>query len=159
MPAIVSTVPAVLSALCTLGASSLPGVEIYDGPNNEDNLPDEYLAVGYSRDEDDSSVDGSLFDEGNNTSGESYSVHCILSVATGDADAGAVANRRTRCAVLFGQFATALRADPTLGGTLVAGAKATLGAFSWIYGPSVQGGSYAEVEFDIDVTASYLGAP
>jgi hypothetical protein len=158
MPALVTTVPAVLSALYALGVTALPGVHVYDGPNNEENLPDEFLAVGYSRDEDESSVDGSLVDEGNNTSGESYSVHCILSVATGDADDSAVANRRTRCSALFSQFATALRADPSLGGTLVAGAKATLGSFAWIYGPSSQGGSYAEVEFDVDVTASYLGA-
>lgn len=158
MPAVVTTVPAVLSALVTLGATALPGVKVYDGPNNEDNLPDEFLAVGFSRDEDDASVDGALIDEGNRTSGESYSVHCILSVATGDVDDGAVAARRARCSVLFGQYATALRADPTLAGALVAGAAATLGSFSWIYGPSSQGGSYAEVEFDVDITASYLGA-
>lgn len=157
MPTLMTTVPVVLSALVTLGATALPGVQIYDGPNNEDNLPDEFLAVGYSRDEDESSVDGSLSDDGNYTASESYAVHCIISVATGDAHSSAVAERRTRCSALFGQFAMALRADPSLGGVLVAGAKATLGSFSWIYGPAAQGGTYAEVEFDVDVTASYLG--
>lgn len=158
MPTTVTTVPDVLTALVSLGATALPDVKVYDGPNDEDNLPDEYLAVGFSRDEDDASVDGAANGEGNNTNGETYAVHCIISVATGDVQDGAVADRRARCSVLFGQFAAALRASPSLGGVLVAGASASLGSFSWIYGPSSQGGSYAEVEFDVDVTASYLGA-
>jgi hypothetical protein len=158
MPAVVTTVPAVLNALVQLGGSALSGVQVYDGPYDEDNLADEFLCVGFSRDEDEASVDGNAVDEGNNTSGESYAVHCILSVATGDVETGAVAARRARCSVLLGLFATALRASPSLGGVLTGGAAATLGAFSWIYGPSSQGGSYAEVEFDVDVTASYLGA-
>lgn len=158
MPAIVTTVPDVLTALVAMGTAALTDVMVYDGPNNEDNLPDEFLAVGYSRDEDDASVDGAAIDEGNRTNGEVYAVHCIISVATGDVHDGAVAERRARCSALFGQFAAALRASPSLGGVLTAGASATLGSFSWIYGPSSQGGSYAEVEFDVDVTASYLGA-
>lgn len=159
MPTLVTTVPLVLNALVALGATALPGVKVYDGPNDEDNLPGEFFAVGYSRDEDEASVDGNAADEGNRTGSEAYSVHCIISVATGDVDGAAVAARRARCAALFGQFATALRADPALGGTLVAGAMATLGSFSWIYGQTgQQAGTYAEVEFDVDVTASYLGA-
>lgn len=158
MPADVTTVPAVLTALVALGATALPGVQVYDGPFDGDNLADEYLCVGFSRDEDESSVDGSAIDEGNLTNGETYSVHCILSVATGDMNDGAVAARRARCSALLSLFAGALRADPSLSGALVAGASATLGTFSWIYGQTVAGGSYAEVEFDVDVTASYLGA-
>lgn len=157
MPAVVTTVPAVLLALVQLGATSLPGVTVYDGAPDVDNVPDEFLCVGFSRDEEDASVDGQAADEGNHSSSESYSVHCILSVATGDTETGAVAARRTRCAALFGQFAYALRSDPALAGALTAGARADLGSFSWIYGPSSQGGTYAEVEFDVDVQASYLG--
>lgn len=158
MPAVVTTVPDVLTALVALGGTALPGVQIYDGPYDDDNLADEFLCVGFSRDEDEASVDGNAVDEGNFSSGESYAVHCILSVATGDMDAGAVARRRTRCSTLLGQFAGALRADPSLAGALVAGASARLGSFSWIYGQTVSGGSYAEVEFDVEVNASYLGA-
>lgn len=159
MPAAVTTVPAVLSALYQLGTATLPGVEVYDGAPDIDNLPDEFLCIGWSRDEDDAAVDGDQSDEGNRTASESYQVHCILSVATGDTGTGSVAARRTRCADLLGLFAAALRADPSLGGVLVAGAAATLGSFSWIYGPSSQGGTYSEVEFDVGVQASYLGMP
>lgn len=158
MPAEMTTVPAVLTALMQLGQTALPGVQVYDGAPDVDNEPDEFLCVGFSRNEDDAAVDGQTADEGNHTASETYAVHCILSVATGDTDDGAVAARRVRCATLFGQFAAALRADPTLGRVLVAGAQATLGTFAWIYGPTAAGGSYAEVEFDIGVQAFYLGA-
>lgn len=158
MPAVLTTVPQVLTALVALGGSTLTGVKVYDGAPDDGDLPDEFLCVGFSRDEDDASVDGTTTDDGNRIGNETYAVHCILSVATGDTGAGQVAARRTRCAALFGAFATALRADPTLGGVLVAGAAATLGTFSWIYGPAAQGGTYAEVEFDVNVAAYYLGA-
>ena len=157
MPALITTVPLVLTALVQLAETALPGVQVYDGPNDEDNLPDEYCAIGYSRDEEDSSVDGGASDDGNNSASESYSVHCIISVASGDTGPGSVAARRARCATLFGQLVTALRADPALAGTLTAGARADVGDFGWIYGPSAGGGTYAEVEFDINVSAYYLG--
>jgi hypothetical protein len=159
MPALLTTVPDVLNALLALGATSLgAGVAVIDGAPDVDNLPGEFLCIGYSRDEEEASVDGSSTDEGDRTSSETYQVHCILSVATGDTGPGQVAARRARCSALFTAFASGLRADPTLGGTLAAGATALLGTFSWIYGPSVQGGTYSEVEFDVTVSASYLGA-
>jgi hypothetical protein len=157
MPAALTTVPQVLLGLVTLGQSTLPMITVYDGPPDADNLPGEFLCIGFSRDEDEASVDGVTADEGNTTSSETYAVHCILSVATGDVEAGAVARRRARTAELFGLFAAALRADPRLGDTLSAGATATLGTWSWIYGPSTDG-TYAEVEFDVSVAADYLGA-
>ena len=156
MPAILTTVPAVLLALIQLGETTLPDVTVYDGAPDVDNLPDEFLCIGWTRDEDESSVDGDTTDEGNHTSSETYSVHCILSVATGDTERAAIAARRTRVATLFGTFAAALRADPQLSGTLTAGASATLGSWSWIYGPGTEG-TYAEVEFDVNVTAGHLG--
>jgi hypothetical protein len=158
MPAVLTTVPLVLNALVSLAGTALPGVQAYDGPNDEDNLPDEYIVIGYSRDEEDSSVDGGASDEGNGTASEGYSVHCIISTASGNTGNGAVAIQRARTAVLFGQFVTALRADPLLSGTLTAGARADIGDFSWIYGPSIAAGTYAEVEFDVNVAAYYLGA-
>lgn len=159
MPAALTTVPAVLLALVSLGTTTLPGVQVDDGAPDTDNLIGEFLSIGWSRDEDEASVDGITSDEGNHSSSETYAVHCILSVATGDTGPGAVAARRARCAELFTAFGTALRADPQLGGTLVAGAAATLGSWSWIYGPSTDAGTYAEVEFDVNVTAGYLGMP
>jgi hypothetical protein len=157
MPAVLTTVPLVLNALVSLAEAALPGVQVYDGPNDEDNLPAEYIAIGYSRDEEDSSVDGGASDDGNRTASEGYSVHCIISTASGDTGGTAVRDRRARTAALFGQFVSAVRADPTLGGTLVAGARADIGDFAWIYGPSAAGGTYAEVEFDVNVVAYYLG--
>jgi hypothetical protein len=160
MPAALTTVPAVLSALVALGNATLAAesVTVYDGAPDVDNLPDEFLSIGFSRDEEDASVEGASTDDGNYTSSESFAVHCTLSVATGDVDSGGVAARRTRCAALFALFATALRADPTLGGALTAAqGKATLGAFSWAYGPATTG-TFAEVEFDVTVSAYYLGA-
>lgn len=157
MPAILTTVPAVLTALVQLGQTVLPGATVYDGAPNVDNEPDRFLCIGFSRDEQESSVDGTTVDEGNHTSSESYAVHCILSVATGDAHTTAVAEARAACAALWSTFAAALRADPTIGGALTAGGTATVGTFSWIYGPSSQGGTYAEVEFDVNVAAGYLG--
>jgi hypothetical protein len=156
MPTALTTVPAVLLALVQLGEATLPDVRVYDGAPDVDNLPDEFLCIGWTRDEDESAVDGDTTDEGNYSSSETYTVHCILSVATGDVETGAVAARRARVAELFSTFTAALRADPQLAGTLVAGASATLGSWSWIYGPSTDG-TYAEVEFDINVTAGYLG--
>jgi hypothetical protein len=158
MPPVLTTVPQVLSALVLLAETALPGITVYDGANDEDNLPSEYMAVGYSRDEEDASVDGGASDDGNNTASEGYSVHCIISVASGDTGPGTVAARRARAATLFGQFVSALRADPTLSSTLTAGARADIGDFAWIYGPSRDGGTYAEVEFDVNVVAYYLGA-
>lgn len=157
MPSVLTTVPQVLLALVAKAQAVLPGVTVYDGPPDVDNLPGEFCCIGFSRDEDEASVDGGATDDGNNTASESYAVHCILSVATGDTETGGAAARRARVAELFGLFATALRADPSLGGTLTAGATATLGSWSWIYGPSTDG-TYAEVEFDVNVAAYYLGA-
>lgn len=160
MPAILTTVPAVLAALVKLGEDTLltpEKVTVYDGPPDVDNLPAEFLCIGFTRDEDEASVDGSTTDDGNHISSESYAVHCMLSVNTGDMGPRAVGDRRTRCAALLGLFATALRNDPSLGQVLTAGARATLSDFSWIYGPSTDG-TYAEVEFDVNVAAFYLGA-
>jgi hypothetical protein len=154
MPAIVTTVPTVLLALVQLGQTVLPDVTVYDGPPDFDNLPPEYLCIGFSRDEDEAGVDGDTTDEGNHTSSEAYTVHCMLSVATGDTDG--IADRRARVAALFGTYAAALRADPQLGGTLTPGSSATLGTWSWIYGPSADG-TFAEVEFDVNVSAGWLG--
>jgi hypothetical protein len=158
MPALLTTVPLVLNALVSLAESTLPGVTVYDGPNDEDNLPAQYIAIGYSRDEDDAAVDGGASDDGNRTASEGYSVHCIISTASGDTGGTAVSDRRTATATLFSQFAAVVRADPQLAGTLTAGARADIGDFAWIYGPSRDGGTYAEVEFDVNVVAYYLGA-
>jgi hypothetical protein len=158
MPALVTTVPSVLSALVSLAGTAAPGVQVYDGPNDTENPPDEYIAIGYSRDEDDASVDGVTSDDGNYTNSEQYSVHCIISVASGNTGGTAVADVRARVATLFGQFVLALRNDPDLSGVLVAGARADVADFSWIYGPALQAGVYAEVEFDVNVVAYYLGA-
>lgn len=159
MSATVTTVPAVLLALIQLGQAALPGVTVFDGAPDTDNEPGEFLSIGFSRDEEDASVDGDTADEGNHVTSEAYAVHCILSVATGDLEAGAVAARRARCAELFGAFAGALRADPALGGALAAGGRADLGSWSWVYGPTSAGGTYAEVEFDVNVAAGFLGLP
>lgn len=158
MPVIATTVPAVLLALIELGQAVLPEVPVFDGAPDTDNEPPEFLSIGWSRDEEDASLDGESTDQGNYLSSEAYAVHCILSVATGDVDPGAVAARRARAAHLFGIFASALRSAPTLGDVLTAGGRAVLGPWSWIYGPSSQGGTYAEVEFDVVVSADYLGA-
>ncbi|MDR7278932.1 hypothetical protein [Catenuloplanes atrovinosus] len=159
MPAAFTTVPDVLLALVQLGQTVLPAVHVYDGAPESETDEDEFLSVGFSRDEDDASVDGESVDAGNRTSAETYAVHCILSVATGDSGPAAVADRRARCAQLFGAYASAIRADPSLGGVLVAGARADVASFAWIYGPTQTAGTYAEVEFDIAVQASYLGMP
>jgi hypothetical protein len=134
----------------------MPGVTVYDGAPLEDPQPFEFLSIGFSRDEDDASVDGNTVSDGNYVSNESYLVHCVLSVATGDVDSNAVSARRARCAELFGLLTTALRANPTLG-VLTAGGRADMSSWSWVYGPSVQGGTFAEVEFDVQVNAGYLG--
>jgi len=156
MPTTLTTVPAALLALVALGQATLSGVTVYDGPPDVDNLAGEFLCIGWSRDEDEAGVDGDTTDEGNGTSSETYAVHCLISVATGDVEVGAVSRRRARVAELFTTFATALRADATLGGTLTAGGMATLGTWSWVYGPATDG-TYAEVEFDVNVAAVYLG--
>lgn len=156
MPAILTTVPQVLLALIQLGKTVLPDISVLDGPPDSDSPPPEFLSIGFSRDEDEAGVDGDTADEGNHVYSETYTVRCLISVATGDVDDGAVAARRARVAALFGTYATALRADPQLAGTLTAGGAAKLGRWSWIYGPASDG-SYAEVDFDVNVAAGYLG--
>lgn len=159
MPLLATTVPAVVDALVQIGRTYLTDVTTYDGPPDTDNLADEFFCVGFSRDEDEASVDGSAGRGENLMTSESYTVHCILSVATGDTDDAAVSARRARCAALFAVLAARIRDDPALGGALQADGTASIGDFSWIYGQTNQGGgSYAEVEFDVVVTAGYLGA-
>src|ERR1051326_491190 len=131
MPLTLTTVPAVLAALIDLGASVLPaGVVTIDGTPDTDNLPTEFLAVGVSRDEDEPGVDGALSDEGNGTASETYTVRCVLSTATGDTGTQAVRDRRTRTAALFSTYAGAVRADPYLGGVLVAGGRADIETYA-----------------------------
>jgi hypothetical protein len=157
MPLTVTTVPAVVDALVQLATTHLVGVTVFDGPYNSDDIPDEFFCVGFSRDEEDASVDGVASRTENLMTAETYAVHCILSVATGDTDRAAIAERRTRCGTLFALFAVKLRSDPQLAGALQADGTATITDFSWIYGPA-ETGSYAEIEFDVSVTAGYLGA-
>ena len=160
MPMAMTTVPAVLSALVALGQAVLPAVTVFDGAPDIDNLPDTFLSIGWSRDEDEPGVDGDLEDQGNYSASESYAVHCVLSVATGDTGGTAVADRRTEVMALWTAFGTALRADPSIGGALGPSiSRAVLGSFAWVYGQTAAGGTFAEIEFDIDVTAEYLGAP
>jgi len=164
MPNVLTIVPTVLTALIQLAQTTMAGqvgptgeaVVVLDGPPNTESPPMEFLSIGFSRDEDDGAVDGDTTDEGNRTSSESYAVHCILSCATGDTHTTAVAERRARCAALWALFAAGLRADPSLGGVLTGGGAAVLSSWSWIYGPTTAG-VVAEVEFDVSVSASYLG--
>jgi hypothetical protein len=160
MPDIATTVPAVLDGLVALATATMPaGLVVRDGPAQEVDLDGDYLAIGHSQDEDEGSVDGLTTGQGNNLEEESYSVHCLLSVATGDVDEAAVRNRRVRAAELHALFARALRNDPTLGGVLpyAQGGEARMGRWSWIFGPSADG-TFAAVAFDVDVTVPYLGA-
>lgn len=160
MPAVMTTVPAVLAALVTLGRAVLPaGTEVYDGAPDVDNLAAQFLSVGWSRDEDEAGVDGDLEDQGNNSASEDYDVHCVLSVATGDTGGTAVADRRAEVMALWSGFGQAVRADPSLGGVLSPSSnRATIGSgFGWVYGQTAAGGTFAEITFDVSVHAEYLG--
>jgi len=157
MPAITTTVPAVLNALVALASSVMPtSVAVHDGPPTEPIAP-EYLSIGFSADDEVSAVSGSLRDEGNHISSESYNVRCQLSVMTGDMTVGAVIVQRARIASLFALYVAALRADPQLLGALVAGGRADLGQYAWTYGPT-SGGTVATIDFDVTVMAGFLGA-
>lgn len=158
MPNIVTSVPAVVDALVALGRATMPdGVEVSDGPQAE--IPNEFLVVGFSLDPDEGNIDGSTADMGNNLAEETYTVHHLLSTASGDSDPAAAARARARVAQLFGLYAAGLRADPTLGGVLplAQGGDARMGRWSWLYG-RVETGVYASVEFDVEVHVPYLGA-
>lgn len=161
MPDIATTVPAVLDGLVAMATAAMPaGVVVRDGPAQDTDLDGDYLAIGHSESEDEGGVDGVTTGMENYLEAESYSVHCLLSVATGDVDAAAVRNRRLRVAELYGLLARALRADPTLGGVLphAQGGEARMGRWSWIFGPSADGGTSASIAFDVDVSAPWLGA-
>lgn len=157
--AVMSTVPAVLLALVNLGRSSLPSdVVVFDGPPTAP-LPDRYLSVGYSPDEDAAAVDGRIpvSDSGMGFYNESYVVRCQLSVGTGDMTADATAAVRVDVANLLAAFNAALAADPMLGGVLTGGSRAAMGRYLWVYGP-VLDGTAATVEFDVDVDVTFLRA-
>ena len=159
MPNVVTTVPAVLTKLVQLGTATLAAQNItaWLGPAPAGELGD-YLSIGFSRDEDEAGVDGTTTDDGNRISSESYTVHCLLSLATGDVDPAAVAALLARADTAWTAWAGALRGDPTLGGVLTAGGMAVAGSWSWVFGPSAEGGVYAEVDHDVEVSAGYLGA-
>ena len=158
MPAASTTVPDAVTALLAVCTAALAGtgVEVIDGAPNADTPPDEFLSVGFSRDDEDAPVEGTTTDEGNYSSSEQYRIRCLLSTARGDTAAGAVAQARARCAHLHGLVAAAIRINPTLGGALTNGGRADVGGWSWLYGPTVDG-VVAEVEFDVIVNAYYLG--
>lgn len=160
MPNIVTSVPAVIDALVTLGRNTLPaGVVVSYGPDTGTDLPDEFLVIGFSLDPDEANVDGETTDGGNNTASETYTVRHLLSCASGDSDPDAVRTRLLRVGTLFGLYAGGLRADPALGGVLplTGGGSAKMGRWSWLYG-RVENGVYASVEFDVGISQDYLGA-
>lgn len=116
------TVPkfgAVIDALVTL-AGTTSAQAVYDGPVNITAPPTDFIVVGGTEDPDD---EPSSFDQlwnglGAKTKNESGEVTCAILVGTGDE---AVKVSRDRALAILGEFETAVRADPSLGGVLVGG--------------------------------------
>ena len=110
---------AVIDALVSIAATTSAGA-VYDGPLVTAEYASDFLVVGGTEDPDDepSSFDQAWNGLGARTKNESGEITCAVLVGTGDEQ---VKVSRDRALAILGEFETAVRADPSLGGVLIGG--------------------------------------
>lgn len=120
-----SAVPGAVSALLAIAqaAAGFEGVPITDGPPTGDMADQEFVAIGWQPDSEESVQITQVFAyAGARSRDEEFSILCWIDTWTGDADVSA---RRARAFELLGVLETAIRASggsptaPTLNGTVL----------------------------------------
>ena len=142
----------------------LPVVEVLDGEPITD-LPDNYVAVGYSAafaatafaGTTGVSVEGArtLTELGNRQFGEQFTVDCEASTFTGDSDPGALSRQRRYTGGVLAAMWRTVEDDPTLGGIVTAPAFAAVTTFRWLTDRSDAGVS-ATVSFGVAVIGELM---
>lgn len=153
-----TSIPAALGGAFDLVAAALvvpkPDVTVYFGPMPITDPPRTYVVVGYSEDEDQSSVQGQTQRfGGEGTPQEDYGIACYVSTWDGDGDD--MRSKLTETAAVYDIVTAAVRADRTLKGAIQPPGLAELGAFSWSL-EQYEDGASAYVEFEIRVTSAVL---
>jgi hypothetical protein len=110
---------AVIDALVTLAGTTSAGA-VFDGPSVNGLNAVDFVVVGGTEDPDDepSSFDQAWNGLGNRTKNEAAEITCAVIVGVGD---DGVKIARDRAIAVLGEFETAVRADPSLGGVLSGG--------------------------------------
>lgn len=172
VPDCVDALVAMFTAAALTAAVGLPPnangdpavVEILDGEPITD-LPDNYVAVGYSAafaatafaGTTGVSVEGSRIhmDIGNRQFGEQFTIDCEASTFTGDSDPRALSRQRRYTRGVINAMWQTIEADPTLGGVVNAQAYAAVTAFRWLTDRSDNGVS-ATVSFGVSVLGDLM---
>ena len=149
--------PVIDYVVAALKAAMPRGVKVKDGPPTRDDLPSDYVAIGYAEDEDASAVEGSRVDSdwGNGIKEETFNVRCQISSFTGDQMERTLKLRRDRVTTLYGVLLSVVEGDSSLGGLIVGYGRAYVTEFSWRQEPYEDGTQVAAV-FDIVVNRAVL---
>lgn len=158
---------AVFTAAALTAAAGLPNasdgspayVAVIDGPPVGD-LPDNYVAVGYSGAFAGTGFTGTTAlavagrwgqsDVGNRIPFEDSEVQCECSTWSGDSDAGSMSRQRLRTRGVLNAMAAALAYDPTLGGLVKPPGYAALSSFRWLFDQSREGAAVT-VQFSVGI--------
>ncbi len=145
-----TTVPGVIDALLAAlhGHPDLAGVTVMDGPPVRTLDYEDVIIVGFRGmpGEPGVTADRAEADLGGRTDRETYILWSMLSTTSGDTDLGPL---RARAVALLGAFGAAVRADPTLGGTV---ARARIGETT-LEQVQTQAGAEVNVEVGVAVDA------
>lgn len=157
MPGATSVPAAITGAydLCALAlAVPKPDVTVYFGPEPVTDTPRTYVVVGYSEDENESSIQGNTERYGGEgTPMEEYTIACYVSTWDGDSDD--LRQKLTDTAAVYNILTAAIRADRSLAGAVQPPGLAELGGFAWVLDQS-EDGAICQVNFDIRVTSAVL---
>jgi hypothetical protein len=153
-----TSVPLALAGAYDLIVSALsgpkPDVAVYFGPTPVTDPPRTFVVVGYSEDEDQSSIEGNT-DRfgGEGTPMEDYTIACFVSTWDGDSDD--LRQKLLDTAAVYDLVTAAVRADRTLGGSIKPPGLTEIGGFSWVL-DQLEDGAVCQVEFQIRVTSAVL---
>jgi hypothetical protein len=153
-----TSVPAAITGAYDLCVSALsgpkPDVTVYFGPMPVTDPPRTYVVVGYSEDEEQSSIQGNT-DRfgGEGTPMEEYTIACYVSTWDGDSDD--LRTKLTDTAAVYNLLTAAVRADRTLSGAIQPPGLAEIGGFSWVL-EQLEDGAVCQVDFEIRVTSAVL---
>ena len=153
-----TSVPAALNGAYDLFVSALsgpkPDVTVYYGPMPVTDPPRTFVVVGYSEDEDQSSVSGNTERYGGEgTPAEEYTIACYVSTWDGDSDD--LRPKLTESAAVYNILTAAVRADRTLNGAIQSPGLAEIGRFSWVM-DQLEDGAVVQVAFEIRIVAAVL---
>jgi hypothetical protein len=144
-----SHIPAAIDGLVTicrnLQATTLAGVDVYDGPKMDDSQNGRRIFVGY--DVEGRAADGeqewASMPRGGNARAERMTIHCVVESSTGQTD---MKGRRDDAFTILGIIEAAVKSDPTLGGAVT---YSNLGNTIDVRQPQSAGGAICTVFFGV----------